>query len=150
MRTVSTWLLGGALLASLSWNWTQHRAARAAPDDGATPACCSLELGDGAMAPEQRARLATICARSCGESDRLEQRADELQRELLSGLSAPAIDRDAVTRLIDEVSELRRRSLASCVEGILGVREVLSPDEVRTLLENCAHGTACRTPSSER
>jgi hypothetical protein len=139
MRSISTWLLGGALAASLSWNWRLARDEGPATADCAASESCTLDLACAELAPEQEARLAAICARSCGESDQLERRADELQAELLGGLSATEIDRTATAKLIGEVAELRRQSLAACVEGILGVREVLSPAEVRALLERCEH-----------
>lgn len=141
MHTISSWLLGGALAASLTWNWRLAGQDGAQPDCASAPDCaaesCTLELDGLPLDPAQKAALDQVCARSCGESDRLERRADELQRELLASLSAETVDRAAAGKLVDEVSELRRRSLASCVEGILGVRSVLGGEEVRALLERC-------------
>lgn len=145
MRSISTWLLGGALAASLSWNWTLQRKEHETPATCATAESCTLDLACAELAPGEEQRLSAICARSCGESDRLEQRADELQTELLGSLSAAEVDRAATTRLIAEVSELRRAALAACVEGILGVREVLSADEVRALLERCEHAPGAKS-----
>jgi hypothetical protein len=148
MKTITSWLphwlLGGALAASLTWNWKLlERGGESAPACASEEACgtasCTLELDSLPLDPEQKAALDEMCARSCGESDRLERRADELQRELLASLSAESVDRAAAEKLVGEVGELRRRSLASCVEGILGVREVLGADEVRALLERCEH-----------
>lgn len=147
MKTISTWLLGGALAASLSWNWKLQRDGHAASAACGARESCTLDLACAELTPEQAERLSAICARSCGESERLEQRADELQAELLGSLSAAEVDRAATTRLIAEVCELRRAALAACVEGILGVREVLSAGEVRALLERCGHapnGASCR------
>lgn len=162
MKTITSWLLGGALAASLTWNWKQHERGDGAPSPASTescgPASCALDPGaaplegfslDGAsydavsLDPAQRAALDEMCARSCGESDRLERRAEELQRELLASLSAESVDRAAAEKLVNEVSDLRRRSLASCVEGILGVRSVLSGDKVRALLQRCEQAN-CR------
>jgi hypothetical protein len=146
MRTLSTWMLGGALAASLTWNATLFRRGPPSPSETRGSAeSCALAAGELGLDAERARRLGELCARSCGESDRLERRADELQRALLAGLSAPEVDAAATTRLVDEVSELRRRSLASCVEGILGVRELLSAEEVRAFLARCEHGGAtCR------
>jgi Heavy-metal resistance len=151
MKSITTWLLGGALLASLSWNWKLAEAGTAPTAAPAavcgTEASCTLDLACAELAPGQEERLAAVCARSCAESDALERRADALQGELIAGLSAEEIDRAATTRLIAEVAELRRQSLAACVEGILGVREVLSAGEVRALLERCGHApgaTSCK------
>ena len=157
MKTITNWLLGGALAASLTWNWKQYERGDAPPAPASTescgPASCALEADaaplDGAaldgvsLDPAQRAALNEVCARSCGESDRLERRAEELQRELLASLSAESVDRAAAEKLVNEVSDLRRRSLTSCVEGILGVRSVLSGEQVRGLLERCEQAN-CR------
>jgi Spy/CpxP family protein refolding chaperone len=141
MKTLTNWLLGGALAASLTWNWKLYDRGDGPPAPAGRESCeptsCALELDRAPLDPAQKAALDEVCSRSCGESDRLERRADELQHELLASLAAETIDRAAATKLADEVSELRRRSLASCVEGILGVRSVLSGDQVRAMLERC-------------
>ena len=153
MKTFTTWLLGGALAASLTWNFDLYRrstataggngasggAASAMSCDGTS---CSLAGGDLGLDPELQAQLSQLCATSCGESDRLERQANELQAQLLEGLSAATVDEAATAKLVDQVSELRRRSLASCVAGILGVRKVLAPEQVRALLARCEHGAA--------
>jgi hypothetical protein len=152
LKSFASWLLGGALAASLTWNVTASRAAEdgrgeapatvCSTGTGCSPAAAGLELPD-----EKRAALEALCARSCGASDALEREADALQRRLLASLAADEVDADATARLVDEVSELRRRSLAACVEGILGVRSVLTADEVRALLASCEHSTeaaSCR------
>lgn len=144
MKILTTWLLGGALAASLTWNWRLARAS-AAPAACAESTSCALGTDELGLEPELRTRLAELCATSCGESDRLEREANALQARLLASLSAETLDEAACARLVDEVSALRRRSLASCVEGILGVREVLTPAQVQALLARCAPGAAsCR------
>lgn len=157
MKTMTSWCLTGALAASLTWNWTQHRgtptgAASAAPASAATaasacaqPSSCGLGDDEFALDPAVQTALTELCQTSCGESDLLERRADEFEAELLASLSAPTLDPAATARLVDEVGELRKRSLAACVEGILGVRKVLSPDQVRSLLARCeADPASCR------
>ena len=145
LKTISSWLLGGALAASLTWNWRLAGAEPAAPECASATSCatesCVLELDGLPLDPEKRAALDQLCARSCGESDRLERRADELQGELLASLAVETVDRAATEKLVAEIAELRRRSLASCVEGVLGVRAVLGGDEVRALLERCEHAS---------
>jgi hypothetical protein len=143
MKSLVSWLLGGALLASLSWNWQSYCEQRANPKRATAPQCapgasCALDTACMGLEPAVREELSALCTDTCGESDQLERRADELQAELLAALAAPAVDRAATTRLIGEVAELRKRSLEACVEGILGVREVLGADEVRALVERCS------------
>jgi hypothetical protein len=146
MKTISSWLLGGALAASLTWNWKLADAGLGAGSAADSTRCatggCALEADALPLDPARKAALDELCARSCGESDRLERRADELQRELLASLSDATVDRAAVQELVAQVGELRRLSLASCVEGVLGVRSVLGPAEVRALLERC--DASCR------
>ncbi|MSR63069.1 MAG: periplasmic heavy metal sensor [Planctomycetes bacterium] len=140
MKTLSHWLLGGALAASLSFNWTLYQRA-AVPADCAASASCAL---DGiALEPAQRAAVDGLCQRSCRAADELERRANERQRELLASLSRASVDPVATHALVDEVSELRRQSLATCVEGILGLRAVLDGEQVRALLERCEQ-TKCK------
>ena len=149
MKSLLCWLLGGALLASLAWNWRSYRdrsanrdrmaeRERATGSQCAPGAECALDTACMGLEPAVREELSAICTDTCGASDQLERRADELQAQLLVALAAPEVDRAATARLIGEVTELRKRSLEECVEGILGVRRVLGADEVRALVERCS------------
>ena len=148
MKSLVSWLLAGALLASLSWNWQSYCDRKAHCDaqaerERAAPGCapgagCALDTACMGLEPAVREELAALCTDTCGASDQLEHRADELQAQLLAALAAPEVDRAATARLIGEVTELRKRSLEECVDGILGVREVLGADEVRALVERCS------------
>jgi hypothetical protein len=146
--SLPTWLLGGALVASLSWNWRQHARQALVPNPPCSTSqecCTSFNTAAIGLEEKQSAELAELCRRSCGESDRLEVMANELQQELLARLAQPEVDRSELRRLVTEVSALRERSLAACVEGILAVREVLTPEQVSTLLESCQGGSnGCR------
>jgi hypothetical protein len=137
MRSLSNWLLAGALLASLTWNW---RLAERGPAPQCAPDSCSLDTVSVELTPEQRAELQRLCARSCDESERLTREADALQAELIASLGAEMVAPDEITRQVAAVSELRKRSLESCVQGILGIRSVLAPSEVRRLVECCERG----------
>jgi Spy/CpxP family protein refolding chaperone len=145
-KTLTLWLLGGALAASLAWN--ARFLGRAAPAGGrASPSgCADLDPAVLGLDQEQRAALERLCARSCVELDRLEGRADELQRELLERLSAAELAREDASALVEEIAALRRRSLETCVQGILEVRALLTPEQLRSLLEQCSAGAqGCRT-----
>jgi len=142
MKSVSTWLLGGALAASLTWNWRQQERASCGPDATArAPAACVLETPELPIDAERRAALGEVCSTTCARADELEREADALQAELLSSLADPDVDASRTEDLVARVAELRRRSLEACVRGILEVRRVLTPGEVRTLLECCQGGT---------
>jgi hypothetical protein len=139
MRTLTLWLLGGALLASLTWNLklVRERQAPVVPAAHAALEGCDLSSMCSADDPERCAKLADLCARACGESDRLEDRAAALQVELLSVLSAAEVDTAEAERLVDAIALSRRQALAACVTGVLDVRDVVPREQVRVLLERC-------------
>lgn len=142
MKTIVNWTLGGALAASLAWNWTLLERSKPPPEPCAQSCAgadgCGLDLSD-----EQRAKLGELCDRTCGESDRLDRRADELQRELLASLARPEIDEEATRVLVAQLVDLRRRSLEACIAGIRAVRGVLTPEQVSLLVARCQDGE-CR------
>jgi Spy/CpxP family protein refolding chaperone len=143
-RSLITWLLAGALAASLSLNLRSRAEGRAAPppaDPGcAVAGCGALDAAGLALDPEQRAALQALCERFCGESGRLERAAAERQRELVAALGADAVDEPAVRRLAGEIADLRRRALDACLDGVLAVRAVLTPEQVRALCAACPDG----------
>jgi len=130
------WALGGALAASLSWNWTQYREAETHLECALPSSVCGLVAPD--LDPECQSSLSAVCASSCTEADRLGAEADALQERLLASLAAPEVDPQAAEALAERIGDLRRRSLEACVRGILEVRRVLSPDEVQALLSCCS------------
>ena len=144
MRTVVNWLLGGALAASVAWNWRlSPRAAEPAPE--CAESCASVDCSDLGLSEEQRKTLGELCERTCGESTRLESRANELQDALLAKLAAGESDPAATDALVRELVDLRRRSLEACVSGIRDVRGLLTPQQVSALVSGCRSGAAhCR------
>lgn len=139
MRPAWNWMLGGALAASLAWNWKLYQRTPESQGTGATD-CASFDAGVLGLDAVQRTNLGALCERSCGESDRLERRAAELQRSLFAKLSGPRVDDAQVRALTQEIADARRRSLESCVAGILQVRTLLTPEQVSALLSQCSQG----------
>jgi hypothetical protein len=141
-RSLTTWLLGGALAASLSWNWKQLERG-AVRDEAALEACGAGSSTAGlGLAPGQSAAFEDLCRRSCTEADALERQADELEHDLLAGLAQVEIDEPGARKLVNEIGDLRRRSLASCVDGILELRKLFTPEQVGALLDRCQRGPA--------
>ncbi len=142
---LSTWLCGGALLASLAWN--AREAFRptdcAAPCSPATEATagaaleCSIDFLALGVSEEQARALETLCTLECRSADELALRADEKQAELEQLLAGPDLDPASVRALAREVGELRARSVETCVEAALRVRAVLTPSQTAELLESC-------------
>ena len=140
-RTLATWGLAGALAVSLAWNWKQLPAASPAPAAPEAAVCaeagCVSGLDALCLQPAQSAALDAVCETACAATDRLAQQADALERTLLERIARSEVDAAEARRLADEVSDLRRQSLAACVEGILRVREVLTPVQRDELVERC-------------
>jgi Spy/CpxP family protein refolding chaperone len=142
MKNLTSWLLGGALAASLTWN-LRHASER--EPECATASCAGMDPAALGLDAKQRAALEELCGRSCSQSDRLEREADAKQRELLARLSRPELDTAALHDLVSEVAELRRRALEACVQGVVSVREVLTAEQVRVLLAQCGEGSCARS-----
>jgi len=141
-RSLTTWMLGGALAASLSFNLRSGNGRVTSPPPAtqgcAVSSCRDLGAAGLRLDAEQLAALEPLCERFCGESERLEQRAAELQRELIAALGASSADEAAARRLAGEIADLRRRSLDACLDGMLAVRKVLTPEQLRALYAACA------------
>ncbi len=143
-KTLLVWLFGGALAASLSWNFVRCEWG-SPPESCAGASSCAGGIDPALLGLDeaQSRAVADLCARYCREGDRLESRARDLQRELLRNLSRTAVDAEAVRQMVREIAELRERALTSCVDGILEVRTVLSSEQVQTMLSQCEH-SGCR------
>lgn len=132
-----TWLLAGALAASLTWNFQQRRPERESADYGDCSESCSLAVGDLDLMPAQQRELEQLGAASCGRSSELEVRAAATARELYALLAEPQADEARIRELAAEVGRLRAESLSECVATILAVRKVLGPEQLEALLERC-------------
>ena len=142
----TSFVLGGALLASLQWNL---RAACETPRAEAPAAECAIDPAALGLSAEQTRRLEELCRTRCAESDELEARAEEQLRALRAALTADPLDVPALRALVADVSDLRERALSACVDSVLCVREVLEPAQLETVLESCCRVSSCAT-SCER
>ena len=137
-ETWTTWLLAGALVASLQWNLRGGESAPAsecgAAEEGTS---CSLDPDGLGLSGSQASELLEVCESSCALADDLTRQSAERVAELREALASEDIDEAQVGRLVDGISELRTRSLRACVDSILGARRVLEPDQLRTLLDTC-------------
>ena len=144
MKTVANWLLGGALAASLTWNG-KLLSSDTEPAPECAESCASMDCEGLGLSESQRKTLGELCDRTCGESNRIEQRAAELQDALLAKLAQEEPDPAATDALVRELVDLRRRSLEACVAGIRDVRGLLTPEQVSALVSGCRPGAGgCR------
>lgn len=141
-RSLSAWLLGGALCASLGWNWRLARAE--APPRPVAEACSAPDPALLALEPEQERALDSLCASSCRTADRLAAEADARERELLRAIAAGELAPEGAAQRVDEIARLRKDSLAACVEGVFAVRAVLTPEQIQRLVTQCASEGVCR------
>ncbi len=142
---LTTWILGGALAASLAWNardtFTRSRADPACGPAACDPSGCAEALSALDLTPDQRMPLAEWSANACRESARLDAVADAKSAELFALLASPAIEPERARTLATEAGALRTQSLAACVESLLTVRRHLSPEQVDKLLSTCCAPT---------
>lgn len=138
--SIATWLLAGALAASVAWNLAQHRAALPRPPEPASPAegCVGApDLGALGLSESQRAAAEAWCRGSCESSCGLQLEAEEKLALLHAALRDPASTPDSLRELAAEVSRLRERSLAACVDSIVELRAVLSAEQLDGLMQCC-------------
>lgn len=156
MRTTwTTWLLTGALVASLQWNvrsWWRSAGARDAPTSAAR---CEIDSAALGLTDEQVRVLGRLCREPCAAAEALEGQAEDKLRELRTHLSRTDVDVETLRGLVREASQLRARSLDTFVDSILDVREVLDGEQLEALLKACCpldggEGRDCRQTACER
>lgn len=139
-QTLTTWLLAGALAASLVWNFRPARGEAAIEGCGTCltgAGNCSAAIDALDLSPEQRSQLSWCSATTCKQSSQSESRANELAAQLFDMLGQPEVDAARVRELAQEVGQLRGRALSECVDSMLEVRRVLRPEQVSELLSRC-------------
>ncbi len=137
---ITTWLFAGGLAASLVWNL---RASGSPLDPAATTCEGALVLDDLALSPEQSRELERWKTGACEQSCRADAEANATLVRLHAALRDPDVDAERLYELAAEVSRLRAESLTACVDSIVAVRRVLTPEQLRTLLEHCCSAGAC-------
>lgn len=146
--SIGTWMLAGALAASLCWNvkGALGRGAESPAPAASNSATCAaaIDLERLELSAEQRAALeswsASACAPACEVDLDAEQKLEELQRALRD----PRVGAETLRSLAADVSRARAKSLDACVDSILEVRRVLSAQQLQELMECC--GTSCSIP----
>ena len=133
--TLTTWLLAGALAASLGW----HLRGAAAVLDEEAGTCCAPELilDDLSLTQEQRRELEHWRETACEQSSCADGDAQTALGRLQEALRDPTVPEERLRELAREVGEARAKSLESCVDSIVIVRRVLSRDQLRVLLDRC-------------
>jgi len=136
----TSWLLAGALAASLAWNLL----GAIAPAPACSTSCGgALDVASLGLTAEQTRELekwrATACDQSCRADSQASAKLDELHAALRDRTVSPA----KLDELAAEVSRLRADSLTACVDSIVAVRRVLTPEQLGLLLDRCCSEGAC-------
>jgi Spy/CpxP family protein refolding chaperone len=134
---LTTWLLGGALAASMAWNLNTLNRADPVSCGGcaSTPASCAAALDALDLTPQQQHALQDWSRGACGGIEAVS--ATKTSHELFALLGASDVDPERARELATEVGRLRSASLHACVESVLEVRRVLSPEQTQKLLSAC-------------
>jgi len=148
----TTWMLAGALLASLQWNL---RAPASQVEPGSTDAVltsssdlrCELDPASLGLSSEQADELDRLCRTECRRADDFEGRAGARLRELKQLLGQAPQDEAELRDLVREISSLREKALMACVDSVLLVREVLDDRQLTQLLETCYRVDSCDSES---
>ena len=142
--TLLTWLLGGALAASLAlhalcWSRSCNSPLRCVLPDGpdAGPNNGAVSCLDGLdLTPEQQQQIASCCGERCAGAAATERVLEVATARLQEALAAEAPDAAAVRALAEEVGALRMRIVTECAESILLLRGILTPEQ-RARLQQC-------------
>lgn len=138
--SIGTWVLAGALAASLFWNAKTLLATDAPADPApAGPICApAIDLDRLQLNGEQRAALEHWSENACAPACAVGSEADAKWEELSTALRDPKLGAERLRSMATEVSDARARSLEAYVASILEVRRVLSPQQLDELLNCCA------------
>ena len=138
IKQLSSWALGGALVASLAWN-VQSMRAQHAPVCQITNCRQTLQVAklDLGLKASQVGDLAALCETSCNEALGLENEANRAVAELWQSLADPTFDVSQVAQRVDAINELRARSFQLCVETAVRVRESLPAEDSEQLFSTC-------------
>jgi len=140
-HSITTWMLAGALVASLAWNAKSLYAARSA---AVVPSCSEVpDLSALDLSAEQTRALETWRANSCAPSCSMDGEAEAKLAELRSLLRDPSATPERLHELGAEVSRLRAHALEACVDSIVAVRRVLTREQLASLMQCCRVTTDC-------
>ena len=148
----STWLLAGALAASLAWNvksWLQPKVGPAglsisSTQDSSKNCAPAVDFSRLNLSAEQRHTLETWRENVCEPVCHIDAQAQTTWEELHRALRDPEVSPESLRAMAAEVNQTRSNSLDACVDSILEVRRVLTKEQLGQLMECC--GPTCSSP----
>lgn len=156
--SIATWVLLGALLASISIHagviprpcapvpsaQTARPAETAATEGGSS--CCE---GIVELSPEVADRVLEYCRGCCPRRDEFGAREERAIASLELELRRDVVDVEAVERLADQLGELRRDSTVTSVKSLIELRRLLTADEMSALLRCATSAEECASKTGE-
>jgi hypothetical protein len=137
----TTWLLAGALAASLAWNLRDGAPPPPEPSEGCAVALDPSELG---LSPEQAREIESWKANACSASCSVDATVTTKLDELHAALRDPSTPPEKLHELAAQASQLRADSLDACIDSIVAVRRVLTREQLGKLLDRCCAGGVCQ------
>jgi uncharacterized membrane protein len=138
--TWTTWLLAGALAASLQWNLSRGPAggtAEGCSETGAAASACTIDAEALGLDAAQARALEQLCRDDCARASELEAAARAARSSLRAALADPGLSPEVLRGRADAVAEAERRALHAMVDAVAEVRAVLDPEQVSLLLSTC-------------
>ena len=154
MTSITAWLLGGALAASLGWNaMTLRRPAPRAEGCRSSGGCIAaverLETSGGLdLEADRRAALLALLQECDAQGARSDAQAAQVAREVQAMLRDPAADPAAIALRAKELGAIRAAAIEHCIQSSLALRKLLTPVQMGRLLDACCGdscGEACGT-----
>jgi len=155
MKTITIWILAGALVASLRWNLMSSSTddSPAQPQDvqGQSPTgvlACGLNPSSLGISAEQCQALESYCRNRSGSQQELESKAERQLAALRLSLGQSELEESALRQQVEEVSATREAALNACVAEILRVRSILDAPQIQRLMKSCCPKADCEFQSS--
>ncbi|MEO6707966.1 MAG: hypothetical protein ABI054_14645 [Planctomycetota bacterium] len=136
-NSTTTWLLAGALAASLAWNAKPWIFPHPEPTPAPMTCLAAPDLSGLELSPGQQHALETWRANSCGPGCLMQSEAEAGLARLHAALRDPAATSESLHELATKINELRAHSLEVCIDSILEVRRVLTPEQLERLMGCC-------------
>ena len=146
MKTITIWILLGALVASMRWNLmhgTAETSSEPVQDAPSASLQCEIDPTQLGLSIGQCLDLEILCREQLGPRKDYEAQAQTKLAELRSKLGAETLDEAALHKLVSEVSELREAALGACVDEVSRVRAILDPPQVEQLMQSCCPEQTC-------
>jgi|SRR5688572_6254597 len=133
------WVLAGALASALIGDL--RSSARSQPLQDCSTTCCTLDVAGLGLTAVQIDAVKSACAEAGLRLKTIASEEADLRQRLDAALDAAVVEDSAVRDLGRRLSAVRSQRLAALLECVLGVRRVLSAEQVRDLCGRCGLGS---------